>query len=237
MAVVLGLRIPLIPVAIERIETYTETEMKKEPYVVSEKKEVKIPRSRVLNFFTRLTLEGGKEYGQIYAYDRRDNSVGPSVGAVYREDSRPERVVAGETAVDSRIVLHLSPRCFDGPQPVLAYFMCTGYGFHPGSNLPLETIAREALCSQVAPSGDIELSYNLDALPCDSFWICVRNLALPGSGLCHFLGSYVEYCWSEIQTQEEQVTTYRELPVPVQKQRAVTDHKRVSLWQWLSQHE
>lgn len=222
--IAIGFAIPIVPIPVQRTETYTETEIKKEPYTTAEEKQVG----------STYLLSGGfdwtdwGEWGEYYTYNSTDHSISKVQGQHYLNpwDMRP--ISAGTNATNCSVELTFRSLgegvCSD---MMLAYFIQgLAIDFAPNNTVSTDVILKKATCYQMAKCG--VLKYDLSNAPSGGFWMCIRNM-MPNT--IYKVMLWAEYKWDEPLSADQQVTKYRDVSVQVEKQRTMTDYQKVSVWQ------
>ncbi len=215
--------LPLIRVPVQTTEVYYEAETKHEPYTVTENYE-----TSTQHYLTIYRIDGDPPPKScvIVIPNRLDNSIrwvqasgyflaGLKTWQRLLTETQTVKPVAGSQR--HRVIIEvIQGKLRAGIEPVKLY-----------ANI-LEIISRLSGMDTIEDSKRIE--YYFDRMPQDCDAVMAYFEGISGS---ESASMSVKYEWDTIQTGTREVTKYREVPVQVEKQRTVTEYKKISLFEWL----
>ena len=196
--------VPFIKVPVEVVETYTETEYKQEAYTEREP-------YKVTGQVTEKSSEALFDSSLVELWQRiMPDRWGTEVYFTIDLEGKPNPVISGSWEIED------FPNAF--------YVVITDPGFH-------EVYSYKG--SEVAPQSD-----DFQFVPEYSGMYLMR-FSTEYKRIRKYARMTLVLSWDEAatmtteRTEYKEVTKYRQVPVEVQKQRTVTNYKRVSFWRFL----
>jgi len=223
VSVAIVFTLPLLTTQVQRIETYKETGMSLELYTAVEPVEMEVPHSEMI---TR----------QKVSFDMQHRKT--CIGFLIRrfaaaDEAKITRTPDGWIQVPSSgsIFASWSVAESDRRSPSIA-----------GVCLPEAGIASSPEDRPVVSNHEVGWEGKIE-VPCEKFFFLYpRNIIF--IYLC--IGYYCDapgpmppidisthYTWYSTETVNKEVTKSRLVPVEIEKQRVVTDYRKISVWHWL----
>ena len=214
--------IPAIPLPIQRVETYTETVTKQEPYTVKETKMVSVPHSfRPFKWTQQFSSKDSVRYFAfvVLSLDRLRQKCNCDY-----VDFAGLLPLGNDTyiCVASGSKIRVSWNVDDSERSSLSSDCAPHYGFKG-------TLSEDAayIIDSKAWQGDLEFDTWADA----AFLYLRLGYDSPFCSKMSSVNTIVDIIWYNNEMVDADVTKYRDIQVQEQKQRTVTDYQKVSVWQ------